>query len=66
VTIDRIGQGRVQVISGLQKDAEGHLRIAQNSTAWPPGNYQLSIEGITPSGGSEPDSWVTIGIGADK
>jgi hypothetical protein len=62
VTIDRIDQGRVGVISNLVKDPNGHLRIALNSTALGPGVYQLTIEGLTPSGGTEPDSWVTIGI----
>lgn len=62
VTIDRIDQGRVGVISNLVKDSNGHLRIALNSTALGPGIYQLTIEGITPNGGVEPDSWVTIGI----
>jgi hypothetical protein len=66
VTIDRINQGRVQVISNLQKDSDGHLRISLNSSALGPGNYLFSIEGITPKGDPESDSWVTVGIGADK
>jgi hypothetical protein len=66
VTIDRINQGRVQVISNLQKGSDGHLRISLNSSALGPGDYLFSIEGITPKGDPESDSWVTIGIGADK
>lgn len=66
VTIDRVDQGRVQVISGLQKDPEGHLLINLNSGALGPGNYQLTIEGFTPKGDIEPDSWVTIGIAPVK
>jgi hypothetical protein len=62
VTIDRIDQGRVAVISELGKDSNGHLRIALNSSALGPGNYQLTIEGITWRGDVEPDSWITIGI----
>lgn len=62
VTIDRIDQGRVAVISELAKDSNGHLRIALNSTALGPGNYQLTIEGLTWRGDAEPDSWITIGI----
>jgi hypothetical protein len=62
VTIDRIDQGRVAVISDLGKDSNGHLRIALNSSALGPGNYQLTIEGITWRGDVEPDSWITIGI----
>lgn len=62
VTIDRIDQGRVAVISELGKDSNGHLRIALNSSALGPGNYQLTIEGLTWRGEAEPDSWITIGI----
>jgi hypothetical protein len=62
VTIDRIDQGRVAVISDLAKDSNGHLRIALNSSALGPGNYQLTIEGLTWRGDAEPDSWITIGI----
>jgi hypothetical protein len=62
VTIDRIDQGRVAVLHNLAKDSNGHLRIALNSSALGPGNYQLTIEGLSWRGDPEPDSWVTIGI----
>jgi hypothetical protein len=62
VTIDRIDQGRVAVITGLDKDSNGHLRIALNSSALGPGNYQLTLEGLDWRGQPQPDSWVTIGI----
>jgi hypothetical protein len=62
VTIDRIDQGRVGVITNLTKDSNGHLRIALNSSALGPGNYQLTIEGLSWRGDPEPDSWITIGI----
>jgi len=62
VTIDRIDQGRVGVIHNLTKDSNGHLRVALNSTALGPGNYQLTIEGMSWRGDPEPDSWITIGI----
>jgi hypothetical protein len=62
VTIDRIDQGRVGVITNLTKDSNGHLRIALNSSALGPGNYQLTIEGLSWRGEPEPDSWITIGI----
>jgi hypothetical protein len=62
ITIDRIDQGRVGVITNLVKDSNGHLRIALNSSALGPGNYQLTIEGIDWRGDPQPDSWITIGI----
>jgi hypothetical protein len=62
VTIDRVDQGRVMVIDNLTKDSNGHLRVAVNSSAFGPGNYQLTIEGLTLRLEPQPDSWVTIGI----
>jgi hypothetical protein len=43
VTIDRIDQGRVAVLHNLMKDSNGHLRLALNSSALGPGNYQFTI-----------------------
>ena len=62
VTIDRLDQGRVGILNNLVKDSNGHLRIALNSSALGPGNYQLTIEGLNWRGDPEPDSWVTIGV----
>jgi hypothetical protein len=62
VTIDRIDQGRVMVIDNLTKDSNGHLRLAINSSALGPGNYLLTIEGLTARLEPQPDSWVTIGV----
>ncbi len=62
VTIDRIDQGRVGVITNLAKDSNGHLRIALNSSALGPGNYQLTLEGLDRHGDPQPDSWITIGV----
>jgi len=62
VTIDRIDQGRVAVITNLLKDSNGNLRLAFNSSALGPGAYQFTIEGINWHGEPEPDSWVTIGV----
>jgi hypothetical protein len=62
VTIDRVDQGRVAVINNLNKDSNGHLRIALNSSALGPGTYQLTLEGLDWRGEPQPDSWVTIGI----
>src|SRR6516225_4822393 len=62
ITIDRIDQGRVAVLNNMDKDSNGHLRIALNSSALGPGNYQLTLEGLDWRGQPQPDSWVTIGI----
>jgi hypothetical protein len=62
VTIDRIDQGRVGVLYNLMKDSNGHVRIALNTTALGPGNYLLSIDGMTWKGEPVPEAWVTVGI----
>ncbi|HET9107664.1 MAG TPA: hypothetical protein VFN79_10790 [Steroidobacteraceae bacterium] len=64
IVIDRIDQGRVGIIDRLSKDSAGNLRIALNTTALGPGDYQLTIEGLNWQGHAQPDSWVTIGIRA--
>jgi len=62
VTIDRIDQGRVAVLHNLMKDSNGHMRVALNTSALGPGNYQLTIEGMTWKGDPVPEAWITIGI----
>jgi len=62
LTIDRIDQGRVAIITNVGKDSNGNLRLALNSSALGPGAYQFTIEGINWRGEPEPDSWVTIGV----
>lgn len=62
ITIDRIDQGRVAILNNLAKDSNGHVRIALNSSALGPGNYQFTIEGMNWRGEPQPDSWITIGI----
>lgn len=66
ITIDRINQGRVGIIDRLAKDSDGNIRIALNSTALGPGDYELTIEGLNWQGAPQPDSWVTIGIRATQ
>ncbi|MFI4867914.1 MAG: hypothetical protein ACHQDD_01005 [Steroidobacterales bacterium] len=60
VTIDRVDQGRVGVLHNVQRDSNGNLHIELNSTALGPGNYQLTIEGLSWRGEPEPQAWTTI------
>jgi hypothetical protein len=62
ITIDRIDEGRVMVLNNVQKDSNGHVRLAFNSSALGPGNYQFSIEGVTWKGDPVPEAWITIGV----
>lgn len=62
VTIDRIDQGRVGVLHNVQRDSNGNLHIELNSTALGPGEYQLTIEGLSWRGDPEPQAWSTISL----
>lgn len=62
VTIDRVDQGRVAILHNLMKDSNGHVRIALNTSALGPGNYQFTIEGMTWKGEAVPEAWVTVAI----
>ena len=62
VLIDRIDQGRVAVLYNLQRDSNGELRVAFNTSALGPGNYQLSIEGVDWRGQTVPTAWVTVAV----
>jgi hypothetical protein len=60
ITIDRVGQGRVGVLHNLQRDSNGNLHLELNSTALGPGDYPLTIEGLTWRGETVPQAWTTI------
>ena len=62
VTIDRVDQGRVAVLHNVMKDSNGHMRIALNTSALGPGNYQFTIEGMTWKGDPVPEAWITVGV----
>lgn len=62
ITIDRVNQGRVEVINNLIKDSNGSLTFALNTSALGAGNYQMSIEGLDWRGDPQPDSWAAFNI----
>jgi len=62
ITIDRAGQGRVAVLHNMKKDSNGHLRLAFNTSALGPGNYDLTIQGINWRGEPVAQAWATIGV----
>lgn len=62
ITIDRVDQGRVAVLHNLERDSNGDLRLALNSSALGPGDYRMSIDGLTWSGAPVPIAWVTITV----
>jgi hypothetical protein len=62
VSIDRVNQGRVAVLDGLDKDSNGHLRISLNAGAFGPGDYMVTIEGLNMRRESLPVAWYRISV----
>ena len=62
ITIDREDQGRALVLHNIEKDSNGHVRFAFNTSALGPGNYDLTIQGLTWRGEPVAQAWATIGI----
>ena len=62
VTIDRVDQGRVGVLHNVQRDSNGNLHLGSTARRSGPGDYQLTIEGLTWRGEPVPQAWATISI----
>jgi hypothetical protein len=62
VTIDRIDQGRVLVLGNLQRDSNGHLRLALNSSALGPDDYAVQLEGLDWRGAAHKEGWFTFSV----
>jgi len=62
VTIDRVDQGRVAVLSNLARDSNGHLRVSLNSSAVGPGQYSVTLEGLDWRGSPVPQAWASFSV----
>jgi hypothetical protein len=62
VTIDRMNEGRVEVLNNLIKDSNGALGFSLNTAALGAATYSLTIEGLDWRGDPQPDSWAAIAI----
>ena len=62
VSIDRVNQGRVAVLDGLNKDSNGHLRMSLNAGAFGPGDYLVTIEGLNLRRESIPIAWYRVSV----
>lgn len=62
VTLDRVDQGRVAVLSNISRDSNGHLRISLNSSAVGPGAYQVTLEGLDWRGSPVPQAWASFSV----
>jgi hypothetical protein len=62
VTVDRVDQGRVAVLGNLARDSNGHVRIALNSSALGPGDYDVSYEGLDWRGSPSSQAWTRFSV----
>jgi hypothetical protein len=62
VIIDRVDQGRVGTIYNAIRDSSGVLHLGLNSSALGPGDYLLSIQGLTWRGDPVPIAWTRITV----
>ncbi len=62
VIIDRVDQGRVGIIYNAMRDSSGMLHLGLNSSALGPGQYLLTIQGLTWRGEPVPTAWTMITI----
>jgi hypothetical protein len=62
ISIDRVGQGRVAVLDGLEKDSNGHVRLSLNAGAFGPGDYMVAVEGMNLRRQSVPVGWYRVAV----
>lgn len=62
IQIERVGQGIVVVLHNVQKDSNGHLRMALNSSALGPGDYDVAIDALDWRGQTQPAAWTSFEV----
>ena len=62
ISIERIGQGRVAVLHNIAKDSNGQIKLAMNSSALGPGDYQVAIDALDWRGLPTPAAWLRWNI----
>jgi hypothetical protein len=62
VTIDRMDQGRVAVLTNVARDSNGHVRVALNSSALGPGDYAVQVDGLDLRRGTQAQGWARFRI----
>jgi hypothetical protein len=60
VIVDKRDQGRALVIENLLKDSNGDLRVTFNTSALPPGLYDVRIESMPAMGVAGAEGWLTL------
>jgi hypothetical protein len=66
IEIERAGQGIVAVLHNVQKDSNGHVRLALNSSALGPGVYDVAIHGLDWRGESSRAAWASFEVAASR
>ena len=59
---DALTTEQVAVLTNLARDSNGHLRIALNSSALGPGDYDIAFEGLDWRGTAAPQAWARFTI----
>jgi hypothetical protein len=62
VTVERVDQGLVAVLTNLARDSNGHVRLALNSSALGTGDYLVEVEGLDMRMGAETQGWARFSI----
>ncbi len=62
IQIERADQGIVAVLHNVQKDSNGHLRLALNSSALGPGDYNIAIDALDWRGQAQPAAWESFEV----
>lgn len=62
LTIEKLGEARVMQIRRIAPDSNRELRLALNSSALGPGEYQFELEGYTWRGELVEAGWMRIGL----
>lgn len=62
VTIDRRDQGRVTILHNVARDSNGDVRLGLNSSALGPGDYAVTLDGLTWRREPVAQAWTTLSI----
>ena len=64
IEIERAGPGHRRVLHNVQKDSNGKVRLALNSSALGPGDYDVAIHGLDWRGQASPTAWASFEVAA--
>lgn len=62
VIIDRTGHGRVAILDNMIKDSNEHVRLQLNPSAFGPGDYLVTLEGLNMRREGTPVAWLRLNV----